>query len=518
MTDRPARTTVPETVDVLAVGCGPFNLGLAALASTVDDVDVLVVDSVDEFRWHPGLLFEEATLQVSFLSDLVTLIDPTHPTSFLAYLADVDRLYPFLVREQFFPTRREYEAYLLWVVAKLDSLRFGTTVDEVRWDDDAQRFDVLVTSGGTQSVIRAGHVVVGVGTEPSVPESLTSDAAGSVHSSVVHSSDYLFRRDDALAADAVTVIGSGQSGAEIVVDLLEANLDGGPALTWWTRTPWFAPLDFTKLSLEMTTPAYMDYFHSLPEETRDRVRDGHWQFHKGISTDTLERIHDLLYRRQLHDDAARVELRNGVRVDALDDDGGRVSVRGRHLDTDTALAHTTDLVIAATGYRERAQPFLAPIESRLHLDSQGRRVIAANHSVVADGSLTDRLFVVNAEIHAHGVSAPNLDIGAVRNARILNTVAGREVYRLPKTTAFTSFGPVAGRDSPNAGRAESRPPLDQRVSTSLDQRRKGATLDQQAGVSTSLDQRDETSLDQRDEATLDRRDQASLDQHQQTSH
>ena len=421
-------------VDVLAIGCGPFNLGLAAMAATAHDVDVLVVDSVDEFRWHPGLLFEEATLQVSFLSDLVTLVDPTHPMSFLAYLADVDRLYPFLVREQFFPTRREYEAYLLWVVGKLDSLRFGTTVDEVRWDDDAHRFDVLVTSGGAQSVIHAGHVVVGVGTEPSVPAAMDSDAAG-----VLHSSEYLYRRDDAHAADAVTVIGSGQSGAEIVVDLLEANLDGGPAVTWWTRTPWFAPLDFTKLSLEMTTPAYMDYFHSLPEATRDRVRDGHWQFHKGISTDTLDRIHDLLYRRQLHDGLAPVELRNGVVVEGLDSGGGRFTVRGRHLDSGDALAHDADLVVTATGYRERAQPFLAPIESRLHRDSQGRREIAANHSVVADGPLGDRVFVVNAEMHAHGVSAPNLDIGAVRNARILNTVARREVYRLPQKTAFTSF-------------------------------------------------------------------------------
>lgn len=427
--------TDPVTVDVLAVGCGPFNLGLAAMASTVDDVDLLVVDSIDEFRWHPGLLFEEATLQVSFLSDLVTLVDPTHPMSFLAYLADVDRLYPFLVREQFFPTRREYEAYLLWVVDRLDSLRFGTTVDEIVWDDAAQRFDVRVFSGGEQSTIHATHVVVGVGTEPSVPEALRSDT-----DRVLHSSDYLHRRDDALASAAVTVIGSGQSGAEIVVDLLEANLDGGPAVTWWTRTPWFAPLDFTKLSLEMTTPAYMDYFHSLPEDTRDRVRDGHWQFHKGISTDTLDRIHDLLYRRRLHEGLAPVELRNGVSVDGLDASGGRVTVRGTHLDTGAPLTHDTDLVVTATGYRERAQPFLAPIESLLYRDAHDRRVVEANHSVAADGGIADRLFMVNAEIHSHGVSAPNLDIGAVRNARILNTVADREVYRLPRTTAFTSFG------------------------------------------------------------------------------
>ncbi|WP_018180260.1 lysine N(6)-hydroxylase/L-ornithine N(5)-oxygenase family protein [Jongsikchunia kroppenstedtii] len=438
----------PISVDVLAIGCGPFNLGLAAMASTVDDLDVLVVDSVPEFRWHPGLMFEEATLQVSFLSDLVTLVDPTHPLSFLAYIADVDRMYPFLVREQFFPTRREYEDYLLWVVGRLSSLRFGTTVDEVHWDSHAQRFEVTATTPDGSLTIHAGHVVVGVGTEPSIPTALQSSSHA-----VVHSSDYLYHQEAAHAADAVTVIGSGQSGAEIVIDLLEANLQGGPQVQWWTRTPWFAPLDFTKLSLEMTTPAYMDYFHGLPEATRDRVRDGHWQFHKGISSDTLDRLHDLLYRRQLIDGLSPVVLRNGVAVDELDTlPDGRIQVRGRHLDTDATIAHTTDLVIAATGYREREQKFLGPIDDRLRRDSRGRLVIEANHSVATTGdaatddaratsdSLANRLFVANAETHAYGVSAPNLDIGAVRNARILNTVAGREVYRLPSHTAFTSFG------------------------------------------------------------------------------
>ncbi|MBF6212364.1 SidA/IucD/PvdA family monooxygenase [Nocardia puris] len=425
-----------QKVDILAIGCGPFNIGLAAMASTVEDVEVLVVDSVEEFRWHPGLMFDEAKLQVSFLSDLVSLVDPTHPMSFLAYLADVDRLYPFLVREDFFPTRREYEAYLLWAVGKLTSLRFSTTVEAVRWDEAAGHFEVSVTSGGEASVIHAGHVVVGVGTEPAIPAALSTDSPA-----LVHSSQYLFQQEAAHRADAVTVIGSGQSGAEIVIDLLEANLRGGPAVRWWTRTPWFAPLDFTKLSLEMTTPAYMDYFHSLPEETRDRVRAGHWQFHKGISSDTLERLHDLLYRRQLLEKLPPVQLRNGVAVEGLDTLGdGRLRIRGKHLDTGARLAHTADLVIAATGYRPRKTDFLAPVADRLRRDSRGRPVVEANHAVAADEALSGRIFVANAEAHAVGVSAPNLDIGAVRNAKILNSVLGREVYRLPRNTAFTSFG------------------------------------------------------------------------------
>ncbi|MBH0780480.1 lysine N(6)-hydroxylase/L-ornithine N(5)-oxygenase family protein [Nocardia bovistercoris] len=425
-----------DAVDILAIGCGPFNLGLAALASTIPDADVLVVDSAEEFRWHPGLMFDEAKLQVSFLSDLVSLVDPTHPLSFLAYLADVDRLYPFLVREQFFPTRREYEAYLLWVVGRLPSLRFGTTVEEVRWHDADGVFDVRVRTASGTAGIRARHVVVGVGTEPAVPEQLSTSSPA-----LVHSSAYLDHRDTAHAADAVTVIGSGQSGAEVVLDLLEANLRGGPAVRWWTRTPWFAPLDFTKLSLEMTTPSYMDYFHGLPEATRDQVRAGHWQFHKGISTETLDRLHDVLYRRELLDKCQPVQLRHTVSVEGIDElADGRLRVRARHGDTGALLSHSADLVIAATGYRARSTDFLAPLEDRLRRDAHGRLAITAEHAVVADDQLTGRLFVANAETHTHGVSAPNLDIGAVRNAKILNTVLGRAAYRLQRHTAFTSFG------------------------------------------------------------------------------
>ena len=428
--------TLVANVDVLAIGCGPFNLGLAALASTVDDLDVLVVDSRDEFRWHPGLMFDEARLQVGFLSDLVTLVDPTHPMSFLNYMADTDRMYRFLVRENFYPTRVEYEAYLRWCIDRLDTLRWGTTVTEVTWDDAADAFAVTIVSGGTTSTVAARHVVVGVGTEPFVPESLSSDS-----SAVVHSSDYLYHQDKAHAADTVTVIGSGQSGAEIVIDLLEANLRGGPSVRWWTRTPWFAPLDFTKMSLEMTTPAYMDYFQSLPEEARDRIRPQHWQFHKGVSSDTLERVHELMYQRQLREKLNPVQLRISTEVDAIDTlADGKLRVRGRHLDTGTQLAHTTDKVIACTGYQPRPTPFLDPIDSRLHRDSRGRLVIGPAHQVEAEPALANRLFVANAEEHAVGVSAPNLDIGAVRNARILNAVTGREVYRLPKDTAFTAFG------------------------------------------------------------------------------
>lgn len=71
---------------MLAIGLGPFNLSLAALAHPLPDVEVEVVESRDAFVWHPGMMLPGAQIQVPFLADLVTFADPTSPYSFLAYL------------------------------------------------------------------------------------------------------------------------------------------------------------------------------------------------------------------------------------------------------------------------------------------------------------------------------------------------------------------------------------------------------------------------------------------------
>ena len=43
--------------DVVGIGIGPFNLGLAALSEPLG-IDVLFLDRADEFRWHHGMMLE----------------------------------------------------------------------------------------------------------------------------------------------------------------------------------------------------------------------------------------------------------------------------------------------------------------------------------------------------------------------------------------------------------------------------------------------------------------------------
>lgn len=424
--------------DVVAIGCGPFNLGLAALASRVEGLDLVVLEAQPDLHWHPGLMFDEALLQLSFLADLVSLIDPTHPLSFLAYLGEKDRLYPFYIRERFHPTRREYEDYLRWAVTKLPSVRFSHRVESMDWDAGRQRFVLHVRRGeGERVTMLARDVVIGIGTEPSLPRALASLPEGRV----VHTGHYLHRQRDVEAARRVTVVGSGQSGAEVALHLLQRNLAGGAAVSWLTRTVSFAPLDYTKLTLEMTTPAYVRYFHALPQPTKDRLVAEQWRHYKGISTETLEQLHDVLYRRELEQGLAPVELRSSVAVeDASVSPAGDVVLQCRHLDTGETFEHTTALVVAATGYKQRAPGFLEPMERQLRWDDQGRYRVRLDYSVELAPDIQGRVFVTHADLHSHGVAAPDLGISAFRNATILNTLLGREIFRLPRRTAFSSFG------------------------------------------------------------------------------
>ncbi|QKV79545.1 lysine N(6)-hydroxylase/L-ornithine N(5)-oxygenase family protein [Amycolatopsis sp. Hca4] len=413
------------------VGIGPFNLSLAALATGVDGLDAVFFDARPEFRWHPGLLVEGATLQVPFLADLVTLVDPTNPFSFLNYLRDRGRLLPFYFAERFHPAREEYDDYGRWAAARLPSCHFGHEVTGIRWAGDA--FELTIA--GREPVL-ADHVVLGVGSVPSVPEPLREPVAdpGVL---ALHSADYLTHRDALLAADSVTVVGSGQSGAEVVLDLLRgrSTVDG---LRWLARTPAFAPMEYSKLGLEQFTPDYTAYFHGLPEAVRDRLLPTQWQLYKGIDTETIGAIHDELYRRSITGPPGAV-LTPGVEVIGSSRVDDEIELVVRHAQQGRNGTVRTKAVVAATGYVEAPTgPLLAGLGDAVRRDRQGRLDVGADYRVALD--VPGSLFVQNAERHTHGPGAPDLGLGAWRAAVILNAVCGKTVHELPDRTAFTTFG------------------------------------------------------------------------------
>lgn len=434
---------MPAPYDFIAIGLGPFNLGLACLTAPIDGLDGLFLDDKTSFDWHPGMMLDSSHLQVPFLADLVTLADPTSPFSFLNYLKESGRLYPFYIRESFYPLRSEFNDYCRWAAGKLDSLRFAHRVTTVEYDERDELYVVHAEHlpAGDRRTFRARKLVLGTGTPPHLPE-----ACQGLGGDLLHNAGYLDAKASLQAKDSLTLIGSGQSAAEIYFDLLTDIDSHGYHLTWATRSPRFFPLEYTKLTLEMTSPEYVDYFHALPQATRDRLNATQKHLYKGIDSALINDIFDLLYQKNLAGPVpTRLLTNTALSTASYDENAGTYTLGLRQEEQGTDFTLDTQGLILATGYRYRVPDFLTPVRDRIAWDDAGRYDVARNYSIDATGH---GIYVQNAELHTHGFVTPDLGMATYRNSCLIRELLGREYYPVEKAIAFQEFAAPAGAHHP----------------------------------------------------------------------
>ncbi|MFJ3665346.1 lysine N(6)-hydroxylase/L-ornithine N(5)-oxygenase family protein [Streptomyces sp. NPDC090106] len=423
MTARPENPT--KTYDFVGIGLGPFNLGLACLTEPIDELDGIFLDSKPDFEWHAGMFLDGAHLQTPFMSDLVTLADPTSPYSFLNYLKEKGRLYSFYIRENFYPLRVEYDDYCRWAANRLSNVRFGTTVTEIEYADEL--YVVRTAAGDT---FRARRLVLGTGTSPHHPA-----AVEGLGGDFLHNSRYVQNRAELVKKDSITIVGSGQSAAEIYYDLLSEIDVHGYRLNWVTRSPRFFPLEYTKLTLEMTSPEYIDYYRALPEATRYRLVKQQKGLFKGIDGDLVNDIFDLLYQKNLGGPVPTRLLTNSS-LNAARHENGTYTLSFRQEEQEKDYDIETQGLVLATGYAYTEPEFLKPVQDRLVRDSHGNFDVARNYAIDVTGR---GVFLQNAGVHTHSITSPDLGMGAYRNSSIIRELLGSEYYPVEKTIAFQEF-------------------------------------------------------------------------------
>ncbi|NXY97997.1 SidA/IucD/PvdA family monooxygenase [Streptomyces sp. BR123] len=422
--------------DFIGVGLGPFNLGLACLTAPIDELDGLFIETKPHFEWHAGMFLDGAHLQTPFMSDLVTLADPTSPFSFLNYLKDQDRLYSFYIRENFYPLRTEYNEYCRWAADRLDNVQYSTSVTEVTYDEQAGLYAVTTDRGETHLTRR---LVVGTGTTPYVPA-----ACGQLAGDFIHNSVYMQNKAELQKKKSITLVGSGQSAAEIYYDLLSEIDVHGYRLNWVTRSPRFFPLEYTKLTLEMTSPEYVDYFHALPEETRYRLEKEQKGLFKGIDGALINDIFDLLYQKKvgMPGPVPTTLLTNtSLNSAAYDTATGTYTLGLRQEEQERDFCLDTEGLILATGYTFGLPEFLAPVHDRLNFDGHGRPDAARNYSIDVTGR---EVYLQNGAVHNHSITSPDLGMAAYRNAYLVKEMLGREYYKVEKSIAFQQFAAPEG--------------------------------------------------------------------------
>ena len=413
----------PNVVDLVGVGFGPSNLALAVavsehnqLAGPGPGLSARFVERQRSFGWHRGMLLEDATMQVSFLKDLVTLRNPSSPFGFLSYLHDRGRLIDFINYGSVFPTRLEFHDYLEWVAASFaDRVDYGTDVVRIAPVPGEPGLLDVVTDRG--EVLRTRNVVLATGLTPSLPAGVQPGDR------IWHSRDLLLRIDTVTDAKRVIVVGAGQSAAE-ALEHLHRTFPAAEVCAVFARYG-YSPADDTSFANRVFDPGAVDEFYRAPSDVKDIILGYHANTNYSVVDPSLI---ESLYRRHYHEKVSgqeRLRFLNVSRVADAVDVGDCVELAVESMIDGGREVLSADIVVYATGYRPTdPRALLGDLTARCHRDAAGRLKIRRDYRVVTDPDLRAGIYVQGATEHTHGLSSTLLSNIAVRTGEIAGSIAG----------------------------------------------------------------------------------------------
>ncbi|MEO3870000.1 SidA/IucD/PvdA family monooxygenase [Nonomuraea sp. B12E4] len=409
--------------DLVGIGFGPSNLALAiALAEAGSPAQSAVfLEKQEAFGWHRGMLIEGATMQVSFLKDLVTMRNPASPYSFVGYLHAKGRLADFINQKTMYPTRVEFHDYLEWVAARFERQvcydAEVVTIRPVEADGEVRELDLAVQRGEL-TTYRARNVVLAAGLRPVLPAGVVAGER------VWHSQELMYR----LAGFPVerprrfVVVGAGQSAAE-VVEHLHTRFPAAEICAVFSRYG-YSPADDSPFANSVFDPAAVDRFYDAPHDVKQMIMTYHANTNYSVvDLDLLQELFRRAYREKVAG-AQRLRVMNLSRAVGLESHSDGVSVHVESLVTGEVEALRADVVVYATGYRPVEPLDLLGAAGRFCLrDERGELVVGRDHRVRTVPEMSCGIYLQGATEHTHGLTATLLSTTAVRAGEIASSLA-----------------------------------------------------------------------------------------------
>ncbi|MFD3523434.1 lysine N(6)-hydroxylase/L-ornithine N(5)-oxygenase family protein [Streptomyces sp. NPDC058653] len=423
-----------ETYDVVGIGFGPSNLSLAIALEEYrangpeKEISTLFLERQSSFGWHRNMLLPSATMQISFLKDLVTFRNPTSKFSFISYLHEAGRLPQFVNNQDFFPTRQEFHQYLEWAQAQVaDRIEYGAEVTSIRLPPgvDPEQADRLLlevsdaTGRGTR-VVEARNVMISTGLVPSMPEGTERDER------VWHSSEFLekYHRMDPEELRRVAVVGAGQSAAEITRFLY----DELPHAQVYSVIPsyGYSVADDTPFANQIFDPGAVDDYYFGTDQTREAF----WRYHRNTNYSVVddEVIRDL-YRRAYDDEVRglrRLQFLNLTRVTSVKRAGAETRVSLQVGPDGEVRELEFDALVCATGYSTmKPTALLGDLDRFCLRDEAGQYRVERDYRVVTAPDMRCGIYLQGGTEHTHGLTSSLLSNIAVRSGEIAESVAAR---------------------------------------------------------------------------------------------
>jgi L-ornithine N5-oxygenase len=421
----------PE-LDVVGIGFGPSNLAMAIAVSEHNSaqgpdarVRTRFLERQATFGWHRGMLLDDATMQVSFLKDLVTLRNPSSEFTFLRYLHSQGRLIDFINHKNLFPLRVEFHDYFAWAAAQVaDQVTYDAEVLSVTPvaapGGDVVAVDVLSRHGGELSTHRAHNLVIGTGLRPRLPEGVTASDR------VWHTSDLLHNMPKLRGTEPrrIVVVGAGQSAAEAVATL-HREFPTAEICAVFSRYG-YSPADDSSFANRIFDPAAVDDFYVAPEDVKRQLMGYH--ANTNYSVVDMDLIDDL-YRRAYQEKVLgrqRLRMLNVSRLTELADGPDQVVASVRSLVTGETTRLAADVVVCATGYHQ-ADPYamLGELGGLCHRDELGRPRVERDYRAATDPRLRVGIYLQGGTEHTHGITSALLSNTAIRVGEILDSVVTR---------------------------------------------------------------------------------------------
>jgi len=402
--------------DLIGVGFGPSNLALAiALESTAkaeERFDFFFIERQPEFAWHSDMLLEDAHMQISFLKDLVTLRDPTSRFTFLNYLHQSRRLQDFINLKTFYPSRHEFNDYLRWAAQQFEErCAYSEEVVEILPEKRGDSVELLRVhtrnADGSLQERLTKNIVIAIGGTANIPPAF---AHLKDNPNIFHSSRYLSGVKSLAEPKHIAVVGSGQSAAEIFLDLEKRFPDAHIDLI--TRARSIKPSDDSPFVNEIFNAEYTDYIFKHSESERAALIEEFMNTNYAApDLELIEKVFSALYLQKVR---GTQKLRFLTRREIIQADADVIRLLLKDYDTLQETYLSYDAVILATGYiRKQHEALLSNIKPFLNDFSVER-----NYRVKAHKDFEPGIFLQGSCESTHGLADTLLSLIAIRSEEI----------------------------------------------------------------------------------------------------
>lgn len=412
-------------VELLAVGAGPSNLGLAvALEELAPELaeNSLVIERNQTIEWQHGMLLPWAKSQVSFVKDLVTLRNPRSKFSFLSHLQATGRLDDFINMGSFLPYRVEIAEYLSWVARSLSkvSVELGRDCVSITGERDAAgTLTHWLTTLADGNQIASRYLVIGTGRDAQIPPPL----AGLSPARVIHSSQYR-PRVASLSKEMpyrVALLGGSQSAAELFRALSE-DLPGSD-IAWLVRSVSLTADQSSKFTNEFYYPSYVDEFFNSPPGTRERIFEEMYKTNYScITPEMLGYLYTQLYLDRLSGRGSR-RLISMMELTGASESDDEVVLELTDRNSGKTIELRRDLVFLGTGFSWRMPRLVRGLADAIGLD---QIAVTRNYQLVVDQPATAACYLQGFNESTHGIGDSLFSVLAHRTQDITLDILAHE--------------------------------------------------------------------------------------------